>query len=172
MKRLIICSLLLCTSAICFSQTVAASTRFSRIEVGGNFGLAFGSNSTSVVIAPQLGYVINKHFTVGGGINYSHFSSSKNDISQNFLGLNVFGRVRPIQNIILQAQPEIFRVWTNWDGVSTSELVPTFLIGAGMIIPMGGRGGMSMMLHYDVVQNRYSPYRAGVFYSVGYTVLL
>lgn len=167
MKRLILSIAFLCTVVANFGQN-----KISSLEIGGNFGLAFGSNTTSVVIAPQLGYAINPYVTLGGGINYSYYSHSKTDVSQNYCGLNLFGKVRPIQNIILQAQPEIFRVWSDSDKESTSELVPSFLIGAGIIVPMGSRGGMSLMLNYDVVQNKYSPYRAGIFYSVGYTVLL
>ncbi|MDR1698609.1 MAG: hypothetical protein LBR75_02135, partial [Prevotellaceae bacterium] len=72
----------------------------------------------------------------------------------------------------LQVQPEAFHVWSNYNGASVSEIVPSFLLGAGVVVPVGSRGGMSMMLNYDVIQNKYSPYRAGIFYSVGYVVLL
>jgi len=172
MKKLIICSLFFCASIVAFGQSVGTSTRFAnRLEVGGQFGLAFG-NSTAVVIAPQLGYIVNKYLTVGAGVNYTHLSND--DFSDNYLGFSVFGRVRPIPYIVLQLQPEIFRVWekTKWNNQTNSEMVPTFLIGGGVVIPMGGRGGMSIMVNYDVVQNKHSPYHAGVFMSVGYTVLL
>jgi len=171
MKRLIICILWLLPAVIGFSQTTPRQPyKFdpSKLEFGGNFGLAFGNRASSVIIAPQVGYAFDSHLSAGAGVNYSyyHYSDYYGSTSLNYMGLNVYARAKPIQPIVLQIQPEIYRMW----GSAGSQIVPTLLVGGGVIIPMGGAGGMMLMLYYDVAQNSWSPYGNGIFYSVGYTV--
>jgi hypothetical protein len=178
MKQLITCTLFLLSSVICFSQTTPQQTSqfdINKLEFGGNLGFSFGNNYSSVIISPQVGYALDPHFSAGLGVNYSYYRysyDSYNKSSLNYMGFNLYGRVKPANNIVLQMQPEIFRVWGSSYDSSVSELVTTLLIGGGVIIPMGNRRGISMMLYYDLVQNKYSPYRNGIFYSVGYTISL
>ncbi len=150
----------------------------NRIELGGTFGLALG-DYTTINIAPQVGYAFNKYFSAGTGISYTYFKykpSTDYKQTQNYLGLNVYGRVRPIPYIALQVQPEAYYMWGNRSGlgynVDESLFVPTVLMGGGVILPTG-KGAVSMMLYYDVVQYKkdninYSPYGNQLVYSVGY----
>jgi len=183
MKKLIICALYLLLTVVCFGQdtTTQQPSKFDpkRLEFGGNFGLSFGKttgsgSSTSVIIAPQVGYVFHPRFSAGAGVNYSyyHYSiDSYGSANLNYMGLNVYGRVRPVNPIVLQLQPEIYRVWGNSFGSSVSKIVPALLAGGGVIIPLGSsRGGILLMLSYDLAQNSYSPYGNRIFFSVGYTV--
>ncbi|MCL1932202.1 MAG: hypothetical protein FWF53_00095 [Candidatus Azobacteroides sp.] len=177
MKKLIICVLyLLLSGSACFSQvTEKQPSKFdvSKLEYGGNFGLSWGGDATTIIIAPQVGYVFDPHFSGGVGINYSYYNHSPdsyNRTSLNYMGFNVYGRVRPVNPIQLQIQPEIYRMWGSSRDLSLSKLVPTLLAGAGVIIPLGNGGGVSLMLYYDLLQSQYTPYRDGIFYSVGYTV--
>ena len=178
MKKLIIWTFYLLSAGVCFSQAPIKQLPvfdLKKLEFGGNLGLSFGSNVTSIIIAPQVGYVFDPHFSAGFGINYSyyHYSSDYYDsMSLNYMGFNVYGRIKPVQPIVLQIQPEIYRMWGSSSGLSVSQLVPTCLAGGGVILPLGNGSGVSMMLYYDLVQNAYSPYGSRLFYSVGYTFSL
>lgn len=142
-----------------------------RMVFGGSFGLAFGRGYSSINISPQVGYEFNPYFTAGGGVAYFYYreDSNRNDFSQNYLGLNTFARFHPIRFISLQVQPEIYQMWGSSGGKSLdSQTVPCVLVGAGVNIPSGRRGAVTMMIHYDLVQNDWSPYGNQMFYSVGY----
>ena len=45
-----------------------------KLFFGGNFGLGFGSNQTSINISPQVGYRFNKYLAAGAGINFVYAS--------------------------------------------------------------------------------------------------
>ncbi|HUR11554.1 MAG TPA: hypothetical protein VM012_09305, partial [Flavitalea sp.] len=86
----------------------------SKLFFGGNFGLSFGT-FTLINVSPQVGYRFNKTLAAGAGINFQ-YSSFKNrytnpiyDYRDNFgvAGLNIFGRVYPIEYVLLQIQPEM-----------------------------------------------------------------
>jgi hypothetical protein len=176
MKKLSILTFCLLLSLVCFSQQEPQQlSKFdvSRLEFGGNFGLSFGNYTTSVIIAPQVGYVFNPRFSAGAGVNYSYYRyslDSYNKSSLNYMGFNVYGRVKPVNPVVLQVQPEVYRVWGSSYGSSVSRLVSTLLVGGGIIVPIGNRAGISMMLYYDLIQDNYSPYKDRIIYSVGYTV--
>ena len=143
-----------------------------KIELGGSFGMTF-SNGTSINISPQIGYRINSYFSFGGGIGYNYYRYNTWDDSRytmNYMGLNLYARVKPIPYITIQAQPEIQRNWGRKDGHSyKGEVIPCFLVGAGANLPIAGKSGISVMLYYDVVQNKFTPYGNKIFYSVGYS---
>ena len=178
MKKLIICALCSLSIHICFSQaTLSQASKFdpAKLEFGGNFGLSFGNNTTSVVIAPQTGYAYDPRFSAGVGVNYSYYrysTSTYNSTKLNYMWFNVYGRIRPVQSIVLQVQPEFYRMWGTSNGLSISQPVTTLLVGGGVTVPLGNRGGILLMLYYDLVQNDYSPYGDRLFYSVGYTFAL
>src|SRR5689334_131623 len=80
----------------------------SKLFFGGSFGLAFG-NSTLVNVSPQLGYRFNQYLAAGAGINmqYSAFKAeystgqTASREEYGMAGLNIFGRVYPIPQILL-----------------------------------------------------------------------
>ncbi len=137
----------------------------NKLVFGGSFGLIFG-DYTALNISPQIGYAVNKYFTWGAGIGYSYYKWDEypKDISYNYFGFNLFGRVNPVNVLALQIQPEIYRMWGSH---VDSQAVPCILVGGGFYVPMG-RGAISTMIYYDLVQNTYSPYRDQIIYSVGY----
>ncbi len=146
-----------------------------RMVFGGTFGLAFGSNYSSVNISPQVGYEFNRYFTAGGGIAYFYYKNDLNigdrsDFSQNYLGANVYAKFSPIRYISFQVQPEIYQMWGSAGGESIdSQTVPAVLAGGGVNIPAGRNGAVSLMVYYDLVQDDWSPYGNQMFYSIGYT---
>ncbi|MEP7256841.1 MAG: hypothetical protein ABI687_00590 [Flavitalea sp.] len=173
-------------AASAYSQEPEPVKGFDRnkLFIGGNFGLNFGS-STLVNLSPQIGYRFNRYFAAGVGINgqYSSFRTSVfNDgstarrESYGVAGLNVFGRVYPIEQVFLQLQPEANYTWGKIKDYTTSpasegklpgKMVPSLLAGAGGVIP-AGRGGFIILAQYDLLQNNRTPYGDKVFFSFGY----
>jgi hypothetical protein len=145
----------------------------SKLFIGGNFGMSFG-NSTFI-----------DWFAAGTGLNFQYSSFRSRNFSgatvsrENYgvVGLNIFGRVYPLQQVLLQVQPEMNYTWGKFKlyGPPDSEsslagkFVPSVLLGAGGAIPMG-RGAMIIMAQYDILQNERTPYGNRVFYNFGYNV--
>ncbi len=82
----------------------------------------------------------------------------------------------PIRFIVLSAQPEINYNWGTYkfgNGQPSQKIdgqfVPSLLLGGGLMIPSGGRGGMMITMQYDVLQNARSPYGSNAFLNVGFT---
>lgn len=140
-----------------------------RWEFGGSFGFGLGTSQNSISINPQIGYRLTDYFTVGGGINYAYYRYKDWDITSNYLGLNAYGRFTPIRYMQLFAQPEVYRRWGKTRGISDKESVfATLLLGGGIVIPVV-QGGIAVSVFYDVIQDKDSPYRDDLMYSVGYT---
>lgn len=137
----------------------------NRLEFGGIFGASFGNKTTSVKISPQVGYAFTDNFSAGLGVGYIYYDYD-NRYSENYAGMNLYGRFRPWRYIMIQAQPEIYRTW----GDSKSEIVTCFLIGGGVVFPVGNFGGVTLSLSYDLIQNDRSPYNDKIIYSLGYTI--
>lgn len=164
-------------------QTQAAATQaqkrqsgfdLSRLEIGGNLGLGFGNDYASVNISPQVGYAFSGYFTAGLGLSYNYYRWNDPYIqTQNYLGGNLYARFSPVSFIHLQVQPELYGMWGRAGGRDIpSQMVPACLVGGGITLPLGGRGGVTAMLFYDVVQNERSPYGGQLVYSLGYTFRL
>lgn len=141
----------------------------SKLTIGGNFNLQFG-DYTAVGISPQIGYNFSKYFTAGAGLGYTYFREKEYDYkwSRHYVSFNVFGRIYPVDFLVLSVQPEASRMWETVDygrdTYKTNKFVPSVLIGGGFRFM-----GMIAMIQYDVVQDKYSPYGDNLFYSVGYS---
>lgn len=156
-----------------------------KLFFGGNFGLTFG-DYTLLNVSPQVGYRFTKFFAAGVGINVQHVSEKFRDfnndpIQKNSLwitGLNVFGRIYPINNVFIQAQPEanyMFGKVKYYNPDQTfkldAEIVPSLLLGGGASIP-SGRGAFIIGVYYDVIQHDNSPYGDRPVYQFGFNFYL
>lgn len=158
-----------------------------KIFIGGNFGLSFG-NYTLINVSPQVGYRFNKTLAAGAGLNllYSSqknedaYGNDQNKVVQGITGLNIFGRLYPIQHIMLQIQPELnyrfghIRYYDGREPKKTSldaEIVPSILAGGGVVLPSPA-GAFIISMMYDVLQNPNSPYGSKPFINVGYNINL
>lgn len=189
MKNAIFILVLFLSSLTSFAQDEPAEEKKGfqkeKIFVGGNFGLTFG-DYTLINVSPQVGYRFNDHLAAGLGINgqyisekyYSYTGQELYKISRGVTGLNIFGRVYPIDQIMLQVQPEANYVFGNikyYDGRSPSStkidalIVPSLLIGGGAVIP-SGRGAFIASIFYDILQDKNSPYGARPIYNFGYNI--
>jgi hypothetical protein len=151
--------------------------------VGGNFGLTFG-NYTLINVSPQLGYRFSELFAAGIGINLQYVGIKEKDwngdtyakTSQGVTGLNIFGRVYPIRQFMLQVQPEanyIFgkQIFYNprQENTLDARIVPSLLAGGGLVLP-SGRGAFIASVFYDVLQNSNSPYGRRAIVNFTYNV--
>jgi hypothetical protein len=191
LKRGVLAITFLCMALISFSQDKEEKKEKGfhkeNLFVGGNFGLTFG-NYTLINVSPQIGYRFSKLFAAGVGLNLQYVSLKRKDYngdtyyktSQGVMGLNIFGRVYPIKNIMLQAQPEINYVFGKEKYFQTSyqeaqefnlnaEIVPSLLMGGGLVLP-SGRGAFIISVFYDVLQNSSSPYGNRPFVNFTYNV--
>jgi hypothetical protein len=151
-----------------------------KLFFGGNFGLGFGNVSTLVNVSPQVGYRFNRYLAAGAGINfiYSSYKYEWLDYKEQFgvAGLNIFGRVYPIEYIFFQLQPEANYTWGKQKALSSdveykldSKIVPSLLGGIGAAIP-AGRGFFIISANYDLLQNERSPYGSRTFFNFGYNI--
>jgi hypothetical protein len=150
----------------------------NRLVFGGIIGASFG-NFTFVQVAPQVGYMFNQYLTAGGGINFIYSSqkySNGDKYEYGYAGLNLFARAFPLRFIVVSAQPELNYNWGKYrfaggapDQTIEGKFVPSLLLGGGLVIPTGGRGGMMITMQYDVIQNERSPYGSNAFINIGFT---
>jgi hypothetical protein len=187
MRNILVLLLVLALGHTAVAQDESASGKQgfdrSRLFAGGNFALNFG-NVTIINISPQLGYRFNRFLAAGVGVNaqYSSFrtinafdGSTYSRENYGVGGLNIFGRFYPIEQVILQVQPEANYVWgkvkyynPNQEIKLDGKIVPSLLLGAGGAIPMGGAGAFVVMAQYDVLQSDRTPYGNRVFFNFGY----
>jgi hypothetical protein len=182
---------LLCLSflhTIAFTQDIPAEKGLKKdcVFVGGNFGLSIGSY-TLINLSPQVGYRFNKTLAAGVGVNLLYMSQKEEDlygndyrkVVQGITGLNVFGRVYPIQNIMIQVQPEVNYIFGKqifYQPVKETykldaEIVPSLLAGGGFVMPSEA-GALIISLMYDVLQKANSPYGSKPIVNVGYNINL
>lgn len=175
--------------SICISNCLMAQEEgaeegpSNRWFFGGNFGLTFG-DYTLINVSPQIGYRFTERVAAGGGVNLQYASIKERDwngdalrkVSQGVTGLNLFGRLYPIQNIMLQLQPEanyVFGKVKYYDSTPDSKLdgkiVPSLLAGGGLVFP-SGRGAFIMAVFYDVLQDPNSPYSNKPIVNFGYNI--
>jgi hypothetical protein len=178
MKKTIVLLALFCLTLHAFSQEEGETKKGFQKEklfVGGNLGLSFG-DYTLINVSPQIGYRFNRFLAAGTGVNFQYISLKERDynndpyrkVSQGVVGLNLFGRFYPIENIMLQVQPEGNYIFgkqkfyaTSYQSEATYKLdaviAPSLLVGGGLVIP-AGRGATIMSVMYDVLQQQNSPY--------------
>jgi len=185
MKKILFFIILVSSSIFTYAQnyygtekavTVGSAIGFdkSKLTFGGGFGMQFG-NYTLISFAPQVGYNFSRLFNAGMGLSYTFYKddfyvdAAKWDEKRHYFGLNAYGRLYPVEYLVVSVQPEITRMWRTLEPkssqgkISENKFVPSVVVGAGVRL-----GPITAMLQYDLVQNDYSPYGDRIFYSVGY----
>lgn len=125
-----------------------------RIYVGGDFGLSFGPGAGYVLLSPLVGYDITERFSAGVSGMYQLFRQ----FGTNYYsyGGGVFARLRPIDQLILQTEFDLF----NTNDFFTSGLprvnVPAFLTGIGYA-GGGSRTYYQALVMYDFIGNPNMP---------------
>ncbi|WP_123985363.1 hypothetical protein [Taibaiella soli] len=164
----------------------------SKIIAGGFLGLSFGT-STSVYVAPVIGYRITDKLAAGIDFSYTYYKykdyfylqnpitgeSNYYDLSSDILSIGVWARYLVFSGLFVGAQfDQNYMSYTdpgfdpNGSGNIVNQKVkydaPSLLLGAGYRAPIGDRASVNFSLMYDVLQNQYSPYYGRVVPMIGF----
>jgi hypothetical protein len=184
MKKIVLLLTVVFCSIVLFAQDEQKPKGLNKDKLfaGGSFGLTFGSY-TLINLSPQIGYRFNKYLAAGTGLNLIYASQKEEDIYgrdyrkvvQGIAGLNLFARFYPVQQFLIQIQPEgnyIFGKQIFYQPVKETykldaEIVPSLLAGGGLVVP-SGKGEFITTIMYDVLQKPNSPYGNRPIVNVGY----
>lgn len=154
-----------------------------RIFFGGNFGLQFGT-VTDIEISPLAGIYLTPRLAVGPGIRYEYFKSNYpgyvpyethiyggtafarymviKDLSETIgLGLN-FGLFGHAEYEILSLESKYFEIGAPPD-IDGRFNLHSVLLGGGIFQPIGRRGGLLIMILWNLNETASSPYSNPIF---------
>lgn len=163
-----IITIIICFSTLLsFSQdrdsTASDKEPFSlrdKIYWGGNFGLAFGTNSF-VDISPRVGYRITEKLSAGIGLKYQYIGyndpRSNYKESFSFYGGSIFSRYNLTDKLFLTGEYESLNIKNFWI-TNFSNWTDFFLVGAGYHHNVGGFTSFYAQVMYDVLENPLLPY--------------
>lgn len=165
----------------------------SKIVAGGMIGLGFGS-TTSISIAPVLGYRITDNLAAGVGFGYQYLkvkdyftledlngNVSYYDYKASMISASVWARYLIMEHLFAHLEYEHnFMSFQDYvfDPAGTGKIVsdkvtynvPSLLAGVGYRQPISDNASMYIMGMYDVLQQDYSPYKGSIFPRIGFTI--
>ena len=167
-----------------------------KLIFGGGIGLSFG-DVTSIALAPTVGYRITDNFAAGIGLGFQYyrvkdFFEVYNGADYEYFPLkstffypSVWARYVIYKNFFVHTEFEYdmqrFKVYdasidpnTGQFGAPVASTLsynsPAVLVGAGLRQPISDRASFVLIALYDVIQNKYSPYKNRVDFRVGLNV--
>lgn len=152
-------------------QKSRSSFKLSKIFIGGNLGLTFGS-VTSVRINPLIGYNLTPKLSAGitGLYEYNSYETYYGRQNYSNYGGSVFSRFRVIPQLYAQAEFS----YISYEQIVLGEDrtgVPFLFLGGGYAQRIGGNTFAYAQILFDVLQDKNSPYADWApFYSVGVSV--
>lgn len=132
-----------------------------RLYTGGNLSMSFGT-FTYIDIAPIVGYNVNQDFSIGLGGKYVYIGyNSTPRTSTSIYGGSLFSRYLFLENFLAHAEFQALSVQVPepFTGQLKRRLTPIGLVGGGYKQSMGGSSYMQIMLLYDIIGDKNSPYR-------------
>ncbi len=151
--RIIIIAFVLILSVNTYSQAKFQDV-ISNMSWGGNLGMSFGS-STYIQIAPVLYYNVNEDFVLGGGLDYTYYSTqyaSGYKEAGSIWSPRLFARYFIVDDFFVHAEYQQYyspefdyfgnKVWT-WSQ-------PYYYAGGGYRQWMGQNSYMFVMLLFDL----------------------
>ena len=134
----------------------------NRFFTGGDFGLQFGSQ-TYIQIAPMVGYRVTEQFSTGVTAKYIYYSIKDDnagfDYKTNIYGGGIFTRYNVLEEIFLHAEFEALSMEVP---ISVYEInrriVSGLFLGAGYRQFIGDYSSLNLMILFDVIEDKYSPY--------------
>ncbi|MDR6237993.1 hypothetical protein [Aureibacter tunicatorum] len=161
------------------SRNLNTKSFWDDVYFGGNFGLSFGNQATSVLVEPLAGYNFTERFSGGLGISYQYYSYKDYfGVKQesNIYGGKIFSRYRVLENIFVHGEFENLSYQRVISRDSTGkyeylrEWIPGLFFGGGFFQPFGKKGGMSLMVLYNVLYDENtSPYPEPYVIRAGFT---
>lgn len=138
---------------------------WDNVLFGGNLGVNFGNDFTSVFVAPQAIYKVQPNLGVGVGLNYSYSRLNTDnprilDYKSNIIGGGFIGIFNPIDFLQASFDFEMLNVNRNFDDRSLDDnyWVPALFLGAGY-----RQGNFVIGARYDVLyDDQRSVYNNGI----------
>lgn len=155
-------------------QKRAASTSrvrpewMERVSFGGNIGGTIGTNEGFFTAQPTLFYRINDNAMAGAGITYYYWeqqfllsNNTKLTVSDHAYGLNLFARQQLFDPafVHIEYMPMNFTVLNRNTGQEKREWVNSFYLGGGINQRFTDRGGIYILVLYDVLYNAERSFR-------------
>ncbi len=143
MKKILL--IVIFVSSISFAQSNDQSKFWDNVRFGGGFGLAFGSNQTTIAISPSAIYEFNDQFAVGPTLSYLY---NKNfDLKSNVFGMGVISLYNPSDFLQLSAEFEQLFVNQKLAGFEDMNIdIPTLYLGIAY-----RTGWAAFGIRYDVL---------------------
>jgi len=137
-----------------------------RIYVGGELGLSVSPGGGYILLAPIVGYDLTEHFSAGISTMYQlyRFRTYSGTFNLSTVGMGVFGRYRPIDQLILQAEFDVFNTVDFVNGTSYKDRtnVPAFMTGLGYA-GGGSKSYYQIIVLYDFINNPNMPLPPFIF---------
>ncbi|MTI31468.1 hypothetical protein [Xanthovirga aplysinae] len=134
-------------------QEEAGARFFDRVYFGGNVGLQLGT-AFFVDVSPLVGYQFTERFSGGVGFTYQYIKLRENEVGWNVYGGRIFARYDIAKPFFLYGELEPINVptsTTNGRGeVIERRWSNALFAGVGMLQPLGGRVGLSVMALYNL----------------------
>lgn len=125
--------------------------------VGGMLGGSFSNNGGSFEVSPLVGYKVTPDFNVGTRITYiysKYYGRSFNDY-----GASLFAQHRLFKFLVAHAEFEVLSVeYINDLNLNERRNISSLFLGGGIFQSMGGRGFATIVVLYNVLETKYSPY--------------
>lgn len=151
----------------------AQSNKFQKenLRFGGNFGLSFGT-ITVIDISPMVGYQFTRMIQAGMGFIYNYYADNRFSprFSLNVFGVNPYIQFSPIQKFFLRGEYGLMNYNTNFSPFLpvNREWVHYPLVGGGFLLPVGGNGGISASLMWNLNDNDASIYGSNPIIRLGF----
>lgn len=144
--------------------------KLARWSFGGNFWLSFGTDAY-VELSPIALYQVTPKLKVGPGFTFIYYKYSYYNIESKVYGpraIATYTLISDLQekinlnigNIVLHSEYE----YLNTDEISiygptdNRIWISNLLVGGGIFQPFGNRGGLSLIVLYNVFDHQYSAY--------------
>ncbi|HCQ30360.1 MAG TPA: hypothetical protein DIU39_08745 [Flavobacteriales bacterium] len=129
---------------------------WSKVRVGGNFGLQFG-NYTLVEVSPMVSYEVFKNAYMGLGATYLYYNDKIYDYQTSIYAGRLFSQYY-FENfpMMLHAEYEVMNL--ELFGFNQRVNVDNVYVGGGYAEPIGKNSYAVIMLLWNVTQNPNSVY--------------
>lgn len=138
------------------------------VSFGGNIGGTIGTNAGFFTAQPTLFYRINENAMAGAGITYYYWqqqfilsNNTKFTVSDHAYGLNLFARQQVFDPAFVHVEymPMNFTVLNRTTGQEKREWVNSIYLGGGINQRFSDRGGVYILVLYDVLYNAERSFR-------------
>ncbi|MGF1638979.1 MAG: hypothetical protein ACFCUU_18025 [Cyclobacteriaceae bacterium] len=146
---------------------------WQKASFGGNFGFMSSRNFTYLEVSPLIAYPLNERLSVGGGAIYIYtkefnpFANSlaTRNITSHTYGGRAFTRADVMGPVFAYGEFEMVNSrFSTFDNQTVERgWVPGLHLGGGIMQPLGRRGGVGIMLLYNVLHDDRRSYANNAF---------